>query len=68
MVRQRMENRAFFFLPGGDVLEGESPEDTAKRELFETCNINAEVKSLLTINYKLSGLEKYVFYLEKSYK
>lgn len=64
MVRQRIENRAFFFLPGGDVLNGETPEDTAKRELFETCNIKAETKSLLTINFKLSGMKKYVYYCE----
>ena len=64
MLRQRMDFRAFFTLPGGEVKEDEDPKETAKRNLYEICDIKAECIKILTVNHKLSEVTEYVYLFE----
>ena len=55
--------KGMWCLPGGFIEWGESPEDTAKRELFEETGITAEELSLIGIYSSISGIHRHVLLL-----
>lgn len=46
------EGRYFYALPGGGIEEGESPEETALRELKEECGLDGKIIKPLNIVQK----------------
>lgn len=55
------EGRYFYALPGGGIEEGESPEETALRELKEECGLDGKIIKPLNIVHKKDGSRKYVY-------
>ena len=49
------EGRYFYSLPGGGIEEGESPEETALRELKEECGLDGKIIKPLNIVHKKDG-------------
>ena len=48
MVKHRRGESEYYTLPGGGMEAGESPEETAIRELFEECSVRGKVIRKLT--------------------
>ncbi len=55
------EGRYFYALPGGGIEEGESPEETALRELKEECGLDGKIIKSLNIVQKKDGSREYVY-------
>ena len=55
------EGRYFYSLPGGGIEEGESPEETALRELKEECGLDGKIIKPLNIVHKKDGSREYVY-------
>lgn len=55
------EGRYFYALPGGGIEEGESPEETALRELKEECCLDGKIIKPLNIVHKKDGSREYVY-------
>ena len=55
------EGRYFYALPGGGIEEGESPEETALRELKEECGLDGKIIKPLNIVHKKDGSREYVY-------
>ena len=55
------DNRYFYSIPGGGIEDGETPEETALRELKEECGLDGTIKRKLTEIYKADGGIEYVF-------
>lgn len=55
------EGRYFYSLPGGGIEEGESPEETALRELKEECGLDGKIIKPLNIVQKKDGSREYVY-------
>lgn len=56
-----VDNRFFYSIPGGGIEEGETPEETALRELKEECGLEGTIKRKLTEIYLSDGSTEYVF-------
>lgn len=55
------EGRYFYALPGGGIEEGESPEETALRELKEECGLDGKIIKPLNIVQKKDGSREYIY-------
>lgn len=55
------DNRYFYSIPGGGIEEGETPEETAIRELKEECGLDGTIVKKLTEVYRANGSTEYVF-------
>jgi len=58
------EGRYFYALPGGGIEEGESPEETALRELKEECGLDGVIQRPLNILHRKDGSVENVFLVE----
>ncbi len=54
-------NRYFYSIPGGGIEKGESPEQTALRELKEECGLDGSIVKKLTEIYRADGSREHVF-------
>lgn len=52
LVKEKVDGRTFFNLPGGGIEKGETPECAALRELKEECNISGQIARKLSVQYK----------------
>ncbi len=66
MERLFYGNRYFYSLPGGGIEEGETPEETAIRELQEECGLNGEIVRKLAVTYSSEGRAEHVFLVKVS--
>ncbi len=64
MVKQKLNEREFYTIPGGGIESNETPEQAAVRELEEECGIYGSVKRKLCVNYRKDGSKEYVFLVE----
>jgi len=64
MVKQHLENKTVWTLPGGGVEVGESPEKAVLREVWEETGLKAEVLKIL---YETVIHEGYGKVIEKCY-
>lgn len=55
------EGRHFYALPGGGIEEGETPQETALRELKEECGLDGKIVKPLNVVYKRDGSIEYAF-------
>lgn len=61
MEKLHYDDRYFYSIPGGGIEEGETPEQTALRELKEECGLEGSIKRKLTEVYRRDGSTEYVF-------
>lgn len=52
MVKEKIDGRIFFNLPGGGIEKGETPEEAAIRELKEEANVDGKIIRKLSVQYK----------------
>lgn len=57
-------NRFFYSIPGGGIEQGETPAQTAIRELKEECGLDGVIKRKLTEVYRADGSTEHVFEVE----
>ena len=60
LVEHQLFGRDFFNLPGGGIEENETPEQAARRDLEEECQVKGTLVRPLTVEYK-PDLESRVF-------
>lgn len=53
--------RIFYTLPGGGIENGETPEETAIRELKEECGLDGTIRRPLAVLYRKDGSREYSF-------
>jgi len=64
MVKHRHDAREYYTLPGGGIEKGESPEQTAIRELQEECNVSGTIISKISEYPIPEGTMLYTFYMD----
>ncbi|MDD5900696.1 MAG: NUDIX domain-containing protein [Lachnospiraceae bacterium] len=61
MERVCYHGNRFYLVPGGGMEAGETPEETALRELFEECGVRGEIIRPLNVVNRLGGATEYFF-------
>lgn len=65
MIKEKIDGRIFFNLPGGGVEDGETPEQAALRELLEETNVHGKIIRKLSVQYKADNAgEVHTFLVE----
>lgn len=49
LIKRERGSSVYYLFPGGQVENGETPEEAVKRELFEELGLHAEIQRLLAI-------------------
>lgn len=53
LIKRIREGKTYYVFPGGGIEDDETPEEAAKREVYEELGVQIEVKSLIAkIQYK----------------
>ena len=66
LVREKIDGREFYTLPGGGIENNETPEEAALRELKEECGLEGTIVKPLCINYRRDGSMEYTFWINVS--
>ena len=64
MVKHRQSGKEYYTLPGGGIEKGESPEQTAIRELQEECNVRGTIINKISEYPIPEGTILYTFYMD----
>ncbi|WP_026688920.1 NUDIX hydrolase [Alteribacter aurantiacus] len=58
LIKREREGSTYYVFPGGGVEEGETPDQTARREAFEELGVIVKIKRLFT-TFEHDGIQYY---------